>query len=211
MKWIFALRQRFLSQSSRPRFHLLLATLSLIVVLGVTGLRQTPLQAQSYSAVSRGNLWQHAAFPVENFQTYTSLFGYRISPTSGERQFHSGLDLAAPLGSYVRNWWEGQVIEVSDNTACGTSIRVQSGDWQHVYCHLMGRVQTQGNQRYLVEANSGMVIQQGQVLPVGARIGRVGMTGRTTGPHLHWGLKYGGNYIDPALVLQAMFQQQAAS
>jgi murein DD-endopeptidase MepM/ murein hydrolase activator NlpD len=46
---------------------------------------------------------------------------------------------------------------------------------------------------------------------VGTRIGRVGMTGRTTGPHLHWGLKYNGQHIDPALVLREMFAQQIAN
>ncbi|MGL5077250.1 MAG: M23 family metallopeptidase, partial [Waterburya sp.] len=43
-------------------------------------------------------LWNKGSFPVENFQSYTSGFGYRISPVTGERQFHNGLDLAAPRG-----------------------------------------------------------------------------------------------------------------
>ena len=148
---------------------------------------------------------------MENFQSYTSGFGYRSSPVDGSSQFHYGLDLAAPIGSYVRNWWTGQIVELSDNTACGTMIRVQSGEWQHVYCHLMWRVEISNGTRYLVDREGGIVLQQGQEIPVGARIARVGMSGRTTGPHLHWGLKYNGQFIDPALVLQAMFTQQAAS
>ena len=54
----------------------------------------------------------------------------------------------------------------------------------------------------------GIQIAEGQQIPTGARIGRVGMSGRTTGPHLHWGLKYGNNYVDPAMVLREMFSQQ---
>jgi murein DD-endopeptidase MepM/ murein hydrolase activator NlpD len=100
-------------------------------------------------------------------------------------------------------------VELSDNTACGTMIKIQSGDWQHVYCHLMGRVQSDRNTRYLVDREGGIVLQLGQEVPAGARIARVGMSGRTTGPHLHWGLKYANNYLDPALVLQAMFTTQA--
>ncbi|MFM7191519.1 MAG: M23 family metallopeptidase [Microcystaceae cyanobacterium] len=164
--------------------------------------------AQAQYATRPSNPWQYASFPVENFQAYTSGFGYRSSPVDGSSQFHYGLDLAAPLGSYVRNWWAGKIIELSDNTACGTLIRIQSGEWQHVYCHLMGRVETSNGRQYLVDREGGIILQQGQVLPVGARIARVGMTGRTTGPHLHWGLKHDGQWIDPAWVLQAMYSQQ---
>ncbi|MFM1841623.1 MAG: hypothetical protein RLZZ490_354 [Cyanobacteriota bacterium] len=156
-------------------------------------------------ATRSGNPWEYASFPVENFQAYTSGFGPRRSPLPGASSFHNGLDLAAPLGSYVRNWWHGHIVEVSDHTGCGTMIRVQSGNWQHIYCHLMGRVEVYQGQRYIVDRSGGIILQQGQELVAGTRIGRVGMTGRTTGPHLHWGMKYNGVYIDPARVLQAMY------
>ncbi len=155
------------------------------------------------------NPWQYASFPVENFQAYTSGFGYRSSPTNGTRQFHYGLDLAAPLGSYVRNWWGGKVVELSDHTACGTLVRIQSGPWQHIYCHLMGRVEVHQNRRLFVDREGGILVQEGQEIPAGARIGRVGMTGRTTGPHLHWALKHEGEFIDPARVLQVMYNKSA--
>jgi murein DD-endopeptidase MepM/ murein hydrolase activator NlpD len=154
-------------------------------------------------------IWRSGSFPVENFQGYTSPFGYRSSPTGGyTREFHSGLDFAAPVGSYIRGWWNGRVVEVSDNTACGTSIRVQSGSWIHVYCHMMGYVGQDGQGRFMTDGESGLKIYEGQSLPAGARIGRVGMTGRTTGPHLHWTLKYQGKLVDPAVVLQAMYTAQ---
>ncbi|PJF38090.1 MAG: M23 family peptidase, partial [Phototrophicales bacterium] len=136
-------------------------------------------------------------------------FGYRISPITGEQQFHNGLDLAAPLGSYIRNWWSGRVIEVSDHTACGTMIKIRSQDWVHTYCHMMGHVESNAAGRYLIDHEGGIQIWEGQDIAVGSRIGRVGMTGNTTGPHLHWVLRYQNNLIDPALVLQQM-QQQAA-
>lgn len=170
-------------------------------------LMASPQATAQYASVATrsANPWEYASFPVENFQAYTSGFGPRRSPMAGASSFHNGLDLAAPLGSYVRNWWHGQIVEVSDHTGCGTMIRVQSGEWQHVYCHLMGRVEVHQGQRYLVDRSGGIVLQQGQQLVAGMRIGRVGMTGRTTGPHLHWGLKYNGVYLDPARVLQAMY------
>lgn len=150
-------------------------------------------------------IWRNASFPVEGFQAYTSAFGYRRSATGGSSsEFHYGLDLAAPQGSFIRNWWGGQVVEVTDNTRCGTSIVVQSGDWEHIYCHMKGKVEKIGGQRYLVDSGGNIQIREGQVVQTGARIGRVGMTGRTTGPHLHWGLKHRGSWVDPGLVLRAM-------
>ncbi|MBD2231463.1 M23 family metallopeptidase [Phormidium tenue] len=155
--------------------------------------------------------WRQASFPVENFQAYTSAFGYRTSPTGGGgSQFHYGLDLAAPQGSFVRNWWSGQVIEVSDQTTCGTSAVIRSGQWEHRYCHMSGRVEVSNGKRYLIDPDGGIRYEQGQDLPTGTRLGRVGMTGRTTGPHLHWMLKYDGNWVDPGLVLRAMYDAQRA-
>ena len=199
----------------RPRL-MLLAVLVLSVCVGVGGLKQKQIQAlnapeeltpQTQKVASTA--WQHGSFPVEQFQSYTSPFGYRLSPVSGERQFHNGLDMAAPLGSYVRNWWTGKVVEVSDNTACGTSVVVESGSWRHAYCHLDGHVEVAAKGRYMIDRSGGIQIWQGQEIPVGMRIGRIGMTGRTTGPHLHWTLKFNGSYVDPALVLKEMFKQQA--
>lgn len=151
---------------------------------------------------------QSGSFPVENFVAYTSPYGYRKSPRGGGVEFHRGLDMAAPEGSYIRNWWAGQVISLSDNTACGTSITIQSGDWKHVYCHMKGHVESNSSGTYLIDREGGLQIWKGQQLSTGARIGRVGMTGRTTGPHLHWGVKYADQYLDPALVLQQMYRQQ---
>lgn len=168
------------------------------------------VKAVEEEQVATRSTWQGASFPVENFQAYTSPFGYRRSATGGSTwEFHRGLDLAAPQGSYIRNWWAGKVVTVSDKTGCGTHIVIQSGNWEHTYCHMKGHVETEGGNRYLIDREGGLQIWEGQQVRGGTRIGRVGMTGRTTGPHLHWGLKYANNYVDPALVLRAMYAQQA--
>lgn len=174
--------------------------------LTTTGLKQELVKAQeptiNNEQIAYVNNWQNASFPVENFQGYTSPFG----PRGGG--FHYGLDLAAPQGSYIRNWWSGKVVEVWEDSRCGTGIVVQSGYWEHVYCHVQGGVETHNGKRYLVDRGGGIMLLQGQVLPAGTRIARVGMTGRTSGPHLHWGLKYGGRWVDPGLILREMYAQQ---
>jgi murein DD-endopeptidase MepM/ murein hydrolase activator NlpD len=171
-----------------------------------------PEIADTAAILAKGPVaWHYGSFPVENFQGYTSPFGFRISPTGGfSQEFHTGLDFAAPTGSYIRSWWSGKVVEVSDNTACGTSARIQSGSWLHVYCHMQGYVGRDQNGPYLVDRGGGIWLRQGQEVNVGQRIGRVGMTGRTTGPHLHWTLKYQGKLVDPGAVLRRMQQAQAS-
>lgn len=186
---------------------------ALSLAIPIVGWQQKTVKAgEVQSVVASGNIWRGASFPVENFQYYSSPFGYRRSATGGSGiEFHSGLDLVAPQGSYIRSWWTGKVVMVADDDACGTQVVIQSGAWEHVYCHMQGQVGTQGNNRYLIDREGGILVWEGQMVQAGVRIGRVGMTGRTTGPHLHWGLKYGKNYIDPALVLRAMYGQQQAS
>lgn len=198
-------------QTLLPLSTLLLAGTALwgLAELAPNPIHQTEMAEASQQATL--NPWREASFPVENFQAYTSPFGYRQSPYGSGQQFHYGLDMAAPSGSYVRNWWAGQVVEVSDDSACGTSVVVQSGDWTHIYCHMQGYVVSEGGRRYMLDADGGLQIWEGQTVASGARIGRVGMTGRTTGPHLHWGLKYTGSWVDPALVLQAMYTSQQAA
>lgn len=182
--------------------------LVMLITIPISGWKQQEVKAER---VATSNPWGGASFPVDNFQAYGSPYGYRRSPFGGSGiEFHSGLDIVAPQGSYVRSWWAGQVIKVADGDACGTHVIIESGGWQHVYCHMQGQVGTQGNDRYLLDRQGGILIWQGQLVPAGARIGRVGMTGRTTGPHLHWGLKYANNSIDPAIVLRAMYGQQAS-
>lgn len=211
-----------MKQASRPqsksrhfassRQTLLLVALSLVSVPILIWQQQTVKAVEVELKLANSNNWRGASFPVENFQAYTSPFGYRASATGGSNwEFHSGLDLAAPQGSYIRNWWAGKVLKVSDKTACGTHIVIQSGQWEHVYCHMEGHVETQIGGRYLIDREGGIQLKEGQQVSAGTRIGRVGMTGRSTGPHLHWGLKYSNNYVDPALVLQAMYAQQSSS
>lgn len=192
---------------TRTLRRLLFVGLGLAVIL-VLGLQPQIAQSQGpgMPQTAAANHWQGASFPVENFQAYTSPFGYRQSPTGGyTREFHSGLDIAAPMGSYIRNWWAGTVSRAIDDDRCGIGLVINSGDWEHIYCHMQGAVERSGGRRYLIDRTGGLQIFEGQQVPAGVRIGRVGMSGRSTGPHLHWGLRYANEWYDPALILRAMY------
>lgn len=193
------LRQRSLSYASfMLAGSLLFAGVSEVVPHSFRQAASAVPTSSSAQIALSSDPWVAASFPVDNFQQYTSPFGYRSSG------FHYGIDIAAPVGSNIHNWWEGYVLEVSDDSACGTSVVVQSGDWTHIYCHMQGYVTTDRGRKVFVDSGAGLRIVEGQQIPTAAPIGRVGMTGRTTGPHLHWGMKYQSQWVNPGEVLQAM-------
>ena len=151
---------------------------------------------------ARRSAWLRGTFPVVSFAGYTSPFGMRNHPLGGGARPHYGLDIAAPLGSPVRSWWGGTVSEVIRDGGCGNGLVIRSGHYEHIYCHLSGSA---GRDSY----TSGRVaLRVGQRVRTGQMIGHVGLTGSTTGPHLHWGMRYRGEWMDPAQVLRAMAESR---
>ena len=134
--------------------------------------------------------WRSGVFPIVHFEGYTSHFGHRLG-LSGREELHTGLDIAAPLGSPVLSWWSGEVLETIDDSICGLGVVIVSGDYEHIYCHLQ--------QQFL---------QRGEKVRRGQPIGKVGVTGRSSGPHLHWGIRYRGRWLNPGLILRAMVISQ---
>jgi murein DD-endopeptidase MepM/ murein hydrolase activator NlpD len=173
------------SLRSRGRLIPLGLALSLLLL-------SAPVQARG------ANRWGRGVFPVASFSGYTSPFGLRVHPIHGGVRPHYGLDIAAPLGSPIRNWWEGTVSEVIRDGGCGNGLVIRSGDYEHIYCHLSGQV-AGGQYR-----SGGVTLRVSQRVRTGQVIGHVGMSGSTTGPHLHWGLRYRGQWMDPVPVLRAM-------
>jgi len=145
--------------------------------------------------------WRQGVFPVLAFSGYTSFFGSRLGPW-GAVEPHYGLDIAAPLGSAIHSWWGGTVSEVIDDDRCGVGLRIRSGNYEHIYCHLLGS-STAGVYRC-----GALQIHPGQRVRTGQLIGRIGVSGRSTGPHLHWGLRYDGQWLNPVLILRAMAQSR---
>ena len=141
--------------------------------------------------------WRQGVFPVAVFTGYTSHFGQRLGPGGGAESHH-GIDIAAPLGSPIRNWWGGVVKELIHDSRCGVGLVIQSGPYEHLYCHLAGS--SSGG----VYRSGPVTLRAGSRLRSGQLIGHVGMSGRSSGPHLHWGVRYRGRWLDPAAILRAM-------
>ncbi|BCR22169.1 M23 family metallopeptidase [Borrelia sp. HM] len=108
-------------------------------------------------------------FPLKTF-TISSDFGFRSDPFTGRGSFHTGIDLAAPMNSLVFCTSYGVVVEVGYNDIYGNFVVIEHKNRvKSLYGHL-----------------SSYIVSKGDILKVGEFIGRVGQTGRSTGPHLHF-------------------------
>jgi murein DD-endopeptidase MepM/ murein hydrolase activator NlpD len=113
-------------------------------------------------------------FPLAIPAPITSLFGWRIHPITGTQRLHTGTDLGAPMGTPVMAAMAGRVILADDMGGYGISVAIEhdQGMRQTLYAHMSE-----------VFVRPGDIVQQGTV------IGRVGSTGASTGPHLHFELR----------------------
>lgn len=120
-----------------------------------------------------------SASPVDGW--VTSGFGPRISPFTGDRTMHKGVDIAAPLGTPIYAPADGVVIFSGAKAGFGNFIMVAHG---------YGVVSRFGH-------NAQNMVQPGQKVQKGDQIATVGMTGRSTGPHLHYEVLVNGKYANP--------------
>ena len=115
----------------------------------------------------------------------TSGFGLHRVLNGEARSPHSGIDIGAPTGTPVHAPADAVVADVGRYYFCGKTLTLDMGQSLYsVYCHL-----------------SKIVVKPGQRVKQGQMVGRIGATGRTTGPNLHWTVRLNGAAVDPGVFL----------
>ena len=119
--------------------------------------------------------------PTKNYYI-SSEFGWRWHPISGEWKHHNGIDMAAAQGTPIYATRAGIVtVAAFQEGGAGWYVKINHGDgYGSIYMHMT---------HYIVSA--------GEYVTAGQIIGYVGSTGGSTGPHLHFGISYNGEYKDP--------------
>jgi murein DD-endopeptidase MepM/ murein hydrolase activator NlpD len=125
--------------------------------------------------------------PLPAEKTITSPYGSRIDPFHRRLSFHSGVDIRAPSGFPVRATAAGIVVSAGNAGGYGLRVEVSHGAGLITrYAHM-----------------SAIDVREGQRISAGDIVGKVGSTGRSTGPHLHYEVRRAGNTIDPMRMVQA--------
>ena len=111
----------------------------------------------------------------------TSSFGYRWHPVTGEWSMHKGVALNSKKGSEIYATRSGTVSIASWSSTAGNYVQINHGDgYSSIYMHM-----------------THYIVKEGDYVKAGEVIGYVGSTGRSTGPHLHFGISYKGSYVNP--------------
>lgn len=117
----------------------------------------------------------------------SSRFGIRRDPIIGTRAMHAGMDFRAPPGTPVYAAAPGTVVTAAWSGGYGRMVEIDHGDgFTTRYAHL-----------------SRISVRAGQAIEAGRKIGRVGSTGRSTGPHLHYEVRRNGDAVNPLQFLKA--------
>ncbi len=125
--------------------------------------------------------------PLSGEASLTSPFGYRLDPFLGRPALHPGVDLLRPYGAEIRATAAGRVVHAGPMGGYGDMVEIDHGFRLATrYGHM-----------------SEILVSEGQQVAQGDLLGRLGSTGRSTGPHLHYEVRVDGEPVDPERFMRA--------
>lgn len=143
--------------------------------------REQELVAAVYSIITPEWLGAGNFVPPIPDRTPFPNFGQQRIYNRAHTSIHQGVDIAAPWGTPVKASNSGNVVLASNLYLSGRTVIIDHGQGVFsLYCHL-----------------SKILVKRGEAIKRGALLGKVGNTGRSTGPHLHWGVKIFNSRVDP--------------
>lgn len=135
----------------------------------------------SGGSVSPGAVISNGSWPVPGYSRISSPFGYRIHPVTGANSMHTGIDIPAPTGTPAVAVDSGTVISAGYQGSYGNTVMIR---------HDNGLVS-------LYAHNSALVVNVGDRVEKGQVVSKIGSTGRSTGPHLHFEIRVNGIAQNP--------------
>ena len=121
--------------------------------------------------------------PVEG--VISSKFGQRDTATGSVPKNHTGTDIAANLGTKIKSATNGEVVLASEEGDYGKHLKIQIGEVSIIYAHC-----------------NNLYVKRGDMVVQGQEIAEVGSTGNSTGPHLHFEIRYQERKVDPQSILE---------
>lgn len=130
------------------------------------------------------NIKNNYAFilPIQGIKT--SGFGDRESTNKKVTKHHTGIDLAAAKGTKIKSAIDGKVTQVSNSGDYGKHLKISKDNVTILYAHC-----------------SEIYVSEGEEIKQGQDVAAVGSTGNSTGPHLHFEIRYDDRYVDPEQIL----------
>jgi murein DD-endopeptidase MepM/ murein hydrolase activator NlpD len=145
------------------------------------------LAARAVEALQRELATVPVIRPTTGATDVTSPFGVRLDPFVRQLALHTGVDFRGEPGEPVRAAASGKVAQAERNGGYGLMVEVDHGNGITTrYAHL-----------------SAILVSEGSIVDAGTVIGRIGTTGRSTGPHLHYEVRVNGEAVDPQRFLRA--------
>ncbi|MBS5283526.1 MAG: peptidoglycan DD-metalloendopeptidase family protein [Clostridiales bacterium] len=141
--------------------------------------KKAEAEGKTYTTTNLGNI--SFIWPCPSSSRITSTFGDRESPTEGASSNHKAIDIGASTGANILAAADGEVTISTYSVSAGNYIMLDHGGGvSTVYMHC-----------------SQLLVSKGEKVKKGQVIAKVGSTGYSTGPHLHFGVRSGGTYVDP--------------